>query len=75
MTPRAGLKVAAAGLTLAVLCAVPLWLLPAGESPGHDAILGIVLLDVGVLLALVVMAVGLTVSLVTAFAKRHRHRL
>lgn len=75
MTPRAGLSVAFAGLTLAVLGAAPLVLLPAGEPAGHDALLGVVLLDLGVLLGLVVMAVGLMVSLVTAVTKHRRPRL
>jgi hypothetical protein len=74
MTPRTGLYVGLAGLVLAVLCAAPLFLLRDVDPLGHDAILGIVLLDLGALLGLTVLVVGLIMTVVTAFAKRRGHR-
>ena len=74
MTPRSGLYVALVGLVMAVLCTALLFSANfIGEPQGgvNDAIVvGIVLLDGGLLLGLVVLAVGLVLAGVLALTKQ-----
>jgi hypothetical protein len=74
MTPRSALYVALVGLVMAVLCTALIMLVVGiGEPPGavSDAItVGILLLDGGFLLGLVVLAVGLVLAGVLAFTKQ-----
>ena len=73
MTPRSGLYVALVGIVMAVLCLATLFLLRDWKDPEIDGVgdlmmLGtgiglILLLDLGALLGLIVMVVGLVLAL------------
>jgi len=72
MTPRQGLYVALVGLTIAGLCTAPLLLLRLFEDrvPYSDSgIVGVVLIDLGLLLGLVVMVMGLVMTGIASVVK------
>ena len=77
MTPRSGLYVALVGLVMAGLCFSILGILALFEesvppSVNNDpiAIGGIIFIDLGLVLGLIVMAVGLVMAGVLAFTKQ-----
>ena len=82
MTPRSGLYLALVGMVMAVLCLATLFLLRDWKDPeiggmGDLMMLGtgvgfILLLDLGALLGLIFMTVGLVIAAVGALKKQTR---
>jgi tetrahydromethanopterin S-methyltransferase subunit E len=75
MTPRSGLYVALVGLVMAGLCFAALFLLRDWNPDGSDRVMimdygFIIFLDLGALLGLIVMVVGLVMAGVLALTKQ-----
>ena len=72
MTPRTALLVALIGLVIAALSALPLYFIGDLDPTNDDALMGIIFLDLGGLLGLTVLVVGLVMAAATALQKKRR---
>ena len=66
MTPRTALSVALVGLVIAASCAIPLYFIGDRDPANDDAVTGIILLDLGCILGLTILVVGLIMAAATA---------
>ena len=74
MTPRATLLIALIGLGIAASCGLPLYFIGDLDPANDDALLAIILLDLGALLGLTILVVGLAMAAATTLRKKKRRQ-